>query len=56
MEYQKNFLIAVLSFMLLFSVSCSNDDKTGGGNGGSGNIPKASGTPITMKDIGLSDY
>ena len=29
----KKFLIVVLSLTLLFAVSCSNEDKTGGGNG-----------------------
>ncbi|TKZ35524.1 hypothetical protein [Brachyspira catarrhinii] len=35
MKNIKTILIAVLSFMLLFSVSCKNEDKTGGGDGGS---------------------
>ena len=30
MKNIKTILIAVLSFMLLFSISCKNDDKTGG--------------------------
>ncbi len=34
MKNIKTILIAVLSFMLLFSVSCKNEDKTGGGGSG----------------------
>ena len=42
MKNIKTILIAVLSFMLLFSVSCKNEDKTGGG--GSGGVrPKLDG-------------
>ena len=50
MKNIKTILIAVLSFMLLFSVSCKNEDKTGGGNGGGsgGSIPTASGSPATV--------
>ena len=33
MKNIKTILIAVLSFMLLFSVSCKNEDKTGGDGG-----------------------
>ena len=34
----KKILIAVLSLILLFTVSCDNENKTGGGNGGTGGI------------------
>ena len=37
MKNIKTILIAVLSFMLLFSISCKNEDKTGGGRGGETN-------------------
>ena len=47
MKNIKTILIAVLSFMLLFSVSCKNEDKTGGGDGG-GSIPTASGSPANV--------
>ena len=41
MKNSKNkFLIAALSFMLLFSVSCKNEDKTGGGTGNYGSNTK----------------
>ena len=49
MKNIKTILIAVLSFMLLFSVSCKNEDKTGGGDGG-GSIPTASGSPANVGD------
>ena len=56
MKNIKTILIAVLSFMLLFSVSCKNEDKTGGGSGGVdlGSIPTASGTEATTSE--LSQY
>ena len=47
MKNIKTILIAVLSFMLLFSVSCKNEDKTGGGSGGSVDVPTATGDPAT---------
>ena len=50
MKNIKTILIAVLSFMLLFSVSCKNEDKTGGGSGGL-NIPTASGNPATVGNV-----
>ena len=56
----KKFLIAALSFMLLFSVSCSNDNKTGGGGSDGVKLPSEhngktykSKEPITS---GGSDY
>ncbi len=56
MKNIKTILIAVLSFMLLFSVSCKNEDKTGGGNGGGsgGSIPTASGSPATVGNAEFS--
>ena len=45
MKNIKTILIAVLSFMLLFSVSCKNEDKTGGGEDYS--VPTATGDPAT---------
>ena len=54
MKNIKTILIAVLSFMLLFSVSCKNEDKTGGvGSGGVdlGSIPTASGTETTASEL-----
>ncbi|TXJ56935.1 hypothetical protein EPJ67_06040 [Brachyspira aalborgi] len=48
MKNIKTILIAVLSFMLLFSVSCKNEDKTGGGgSGGDYSVPTATGDPAT---------
>ena len=53
MKNIKTILIAVLSFMLLFSVSCKNEDKTGGGSGGVdlGSIPTASGTAADATEL-----
>ena len=53
MKNIKTILIAVLSFMLLFSVSCKNEDKTGGGSGGVdlGSIPTASGTAADASEL-----
>ena len=53
MKNIKTILIAVLSFMLLFSVSCKNEDKTGGGSGGVdlGSIPTASGTAAESSEL-----
>ena len=51
MKNIKTILIAVLSFMLLFSVSCKNEDKTGSGDGNSFNlddIPTVSGNAATF--------
>ena len=45
MKNIKTILIAVLSFMLLFSISCKNEDKTGGGEDYS--VPTATGDPAT---------
>ena len=45
MKNIKTILIAVLSFMLLFSVSCKNEDKTGGGEDYS--VPTATGDIAT---------
>ena len=55
MKNIKTILIAVLSFMLLFSISCKNEDKTGGGSGGVDldSIPTASGTEATAADLSL---
>ena len=44
MKNIKTILIAVLSFMLLFSVSCKNEDKTGGEDY---SVPTATGDPAT---------
>ena len=43
-------LITILSLTLLFAVSCSNDDKTGGGTGS--DLPEATGENVT----GLESY
>ena len=43
-------LITILSLTLLFTVSCSNDDKTGGGTGS--DLPEATGENVT----GLESY
>ena len=54
MKNIKTILIAVLSFMLLFSVSCKNEDKTGGGGSGGvdlGSIPTASGTAAESSEL-----
>ena len=53
MKNIKKILIAVLSFMFLFSVSCKNEDKTGGGSGGVdlGSIPTASGTAADATEL-----
>ena len=54
MKNIKTILIAVLSFMLLFSVSCKNEDKTrGGGSGGIDldSIPTASGTAADATEL-----
>ena len=54
MKNIKTILIAVLSFMLLFSVSCKNEDKTGGGGSGGidlDSIPTASGTEATATEL-----
>mgnify|MGYP004609258991 CR=1 FL=1 len=54
MKNIKTILIAVLSFMLLFSVSCKNEDKTGGGGSGGvdlDSIPTASGTEATASEL-----
>ena len=40
----KKILIAVLSLILLFTVSCDNENKTGGGNGGSSGGGSSSGS------------
>ena len=45
MKNIKTILIAVLSFMLLFSISCKNEDKTGGGEDYS--VPTATGDIAT---------
>ena len=46
----KQIIIMLLSFIILFAISCKNDDKTGGGSGGGGslNIPTASGNNATV--------
>ena len=44
----KQIIIMLLSFIILFAISCKNDDKTGNGGGGSLNIPTASGNPATV--------
>lgn len=54
MKNIKTILIAVLSFMLLFSVSCKNEDKTGGGGSGGidlDSIPTASGTAADATEL-----
>ena len=53
MKNIKTILIAVLSFMLLFSISCKNEDKTGGGSGDY-DIPTVSGDPVS--DFTLAVY
>ena len=50
----KTFLITLLSFLLLFSISCSNKDKTGVGGGDTdytSQVPDAVGIPITAEDL-----
>ncbi|TXJ41169.1 hypothetical protein [Brachyspira aalborgi] len=43
----KQIIIMLLSFIILFSISCKNDDKTGS-EGGISNIPTASGNAATV--------
>jgi hypothetical protein len=43
----KQIIIMLLSFIILFAISCKNDDKTGGGSGGSVDVPTATGDPAT---------
>ena len=43
----KQIIIMLLSFIILFSISCKNDDKTGS-EGGISSIPTASGNPATV--------
>ena len=43
----KQIIIMLLSFIILFAISCKNDDKTGGGSGGSVDVPIATGDPAT---------
>ena len=50
MKNIKTILITALSLLILFSVSCKNEDKTGGGSGGL-NIPTASGNPATVGNV-----
>ena len=47
----KQIIIMLLSFIILFAISCKNDDKTGNGGGGSLNIPTASGNAATVGDV-----
>ena len=48
----KTFLITLLSFILLFSISCKNDGKTGGGGGGNlDDIPTATGTEANASEL-----
>ena len=49
----KQIIIMLLSFIILFAISCKNDDKTGGGSGGVdlGSIPTASGTETTASEL-----
>ena len=49
----KQIIIMLLSFIILFAISCKNDDKTGGGSGGVDldSIPTASGTEATATDL-----
>ena len=49
----KQIIIILLSFIILFSISCKNDDKTGNGGGGSLNIPTASGNPASVGNVTL---
>ena len=49
----KQIIIMLLSFIILFSISCKNDDKTGNGGGGSLNIPTASGNPASVGNVTL---
>ena len=44
----KQIIIMLLSFIILFAISCKNDDKTGNRGGGSLNIPTASGNPAIV--------
>ena len=46
----KQIIIMLLSFIILFAISCKNDDKTGNGGGGSLNIPTASGNAAIVGD------
>ena len=48
----KKFLIAALSFMLLVSVSCSNDNKTGSGGTGGKEDSGGSGEETTYNVVG----
>ena len=43
----KQIIIMLLSFIILFAISCKNDDKTGS-EGGISSIPTASGNPATV--------
>ena len=43
----KQIIIMLLSFIILFSISCKNDDKTGS-EGGISSIPTALGNPATV--------
>ncbi|WP_302272306.1 hypothetical protein [Brachyspira aalborgi] len=49
----KQIIIMLLSFIILFAISCKNDDKTGGGSGGVdlGSIPTASGTAADASEL-----
>ena len=49
----KQIIIMLLSFIILFAISCKNDDKTGNGGGGSLNIPTASGNPASVGNVTL---
>ena len=49
----KKFLIAALSFMLLVSISCSNDNKTGSGGTGGKEDSGGSGEETTYNVIGI---
>ena len=49
----KQIIIMLLSFIILFAMSCKNDDKTGNGGGGSLNIPTASGNPASVGNVTL---
>ena len=44
-------IIMLLSLIILFAISCKNDDKTGNGGGGSLNIPTTSDNPANVGNV-----
>ena len=50
----KQIIIMLLSFIILFTISCKNDDKTGS-EGGISSIPTDSGNPATVGNATFTD-